>query len=198
MTTEERQAKKREKKREWTQRWRKANPEKALMETRRWRANNLEKAREHNRRWRKENHKKVLIAHRIYYAKNRENILASQFRAYRADPEKSREKSRRWAKENPEKISAKHFLSRYGITTDALNALWESQKGNCWLCGDSMPSKKESHVDHDHSTNEVRGWAHKNCNLGIGLFDDSPEKMERVAANLRRRGVGQNERRNAA
>jgi hypothetical protein len=41
------------------------------------------------------------------------------------------------------------------------------------------------HVDHCHISGKVRGVLCQNCNLGLGHFHDTPEKLERAAAYLR-------------
>lgn len=52
----------------------------------------------------------------------------------------------------------------------------------CWGCG--APS---THLDHNHDTGKIRGGMCQRCNNGMGFFNDDPDFMERVAAELRRR-----------
>ena len=44
---------------------------------------------------------------------------------------------------------------------------------HCSVCG----RKRKLVWDHDHRTGEFRGWLCSNCNTGLGLFGDSPERL---------------------
>lgn len=90
----------------------------------------------------------------------------------------------------------KHLKERYGLTHDEVAAMVEAQGGTCAIC----QVKDAEHVDHDHETGEVRGILCFTCNVGLGNFNDDPERLllahryltrpdaetlERVAARLR-------------
>ena len=40
-------------------------------------------------------------------------------------------------------------------------------------------------MDHDHETGEVRGLLCANCNLAIGLLEDSPSRILAAAAYVK-------------
>jgi hypothetical protein len=42
-------------------------------------------------------------------------------------------------------------------------------------------------VDHDHNTNEFRGWLCHRCNRAIGCFEDDVERMKRAIEYLNER-----------
>lgn len=57
----------------------------------------------------------------------------------------------------------------------------ESQNGGCAICGATKVVQKNTvrklSVDHCHETNTVRGILCQKCNQGLGLFDDSIDKL---------------------
>lgn len=67
------------------------------------------------------------------------------------------------------------YLKRtYGITTEEYESILNKQNNSCVICSEKFVSNKNTHVDHDHNTNEVRGLLCKSCNQGIGLLKDNP------------------------
>jgi hypothetical protein len=86
-------------------------------------------------------------------------------------------------KENPQTTKAKDFDSdlrrNYGISAKEYGALFDSQGGKCACCSqDHTLFKRRLHVDHDHSTGQVRGLLCTECNPGLGYFQDSVERLE--------------------
>jgi hypothetical protein len=86
-------------------------------------------------------------------------------------------------------VYREHVWKKKGLlfrNTDYLRLL-ETQGGGCAICDcKPKPGVKRSnevrlHVDHDHTTLEVRGLLCGRCNRGIGMFDDSSEKMQKAA-----------------
>lgn len=69
----------------------------------------------------------------------------------------------------------------YGITPEQWDELFESQNGQCASCGDVPPedAKRRFHVDHDHTTGEVRGILCHSCNVALGHLK---EDQDRIAA----------------
>ena len=83
----------------------------------------------------------------------------------------------------------KHIRRQYGMTVVEVCAQWESQDGQCAICGDylvfrSPHASKTFHVDHDHRTGEVRGFLCGNCNTGLGRFKDNPDIVQAAATYL--------------
>lgn len=74
---------------------------------------------------------------------------------------------------------------RYGITEEEMKALLFAQGGLCAICG----SAKAAHVDHDHSSGDVRGVLCFNCNGGLGRFQDDPGVLEAAIAYLLSHGA---------
>lgn len=102
--------------------------------------------------------------------------------------------TKKWRKENPKRVvflrRRKHLKAHFNLTREAYRKLWVSQKGLCAACQEPLPRKENGNryppVDHSHKTRKVRGIVHTKCNRGIGLFNDSPERMRRVADYLER------------
>ena len=68
--------------------------------------------------------------------------------------------------------------TKYGITREELDALVLEQEGRCAICEQPMA---DARIDHDHRTGEVRGLLCHACNIGLGLFGDSPERLQGAA-----------------
>ena len=72
----------------------------------------------------------------------------------------------------------------------------DSQQGRCCYCERPLPDNpKLVHLDHDHSCtcgpkkscpSCQRGLACQACNNAVGAGGDDPDRLERIAANLRR------------
>jgi hypothetical protein len=67
------------------------------------------------------------------------------------------------------------------------------QNGECAICGVVMtpPARASKNsvavtVDHCHETGKVRGLLCYSCNLGMGIFKDSLERIRAAAAYLER------------
>ena len=107
--------------------------------------------------------------------------------------ERKRQRERQWLKDNPEKAAAKRRRARlkmkYGITVEDYDAMLVDQGGGCAICGATDPGESRGYfcVDHCHETKEVRGLLCDACNLGVGKFNDDPDRLERAAAYVRRK-----------
>jgi len=77
-------------------------------------------------------------------------------------------------KMNPHKAMVWRLKSRYGITPEDLKEMKMSQDSKCAICNKDVPLK----VDHDHSTNVVRGLLCNGCNRGIGFFNENVSVLE--------------------
>jgi len=103
------------------------------------------------------------------------------------DPENHERKKKtdaQWYNQNARRI----ILERKGLTQEQYDAMVQKQQGLCAICGGPPRGRWKNHlmVDHDHSTQEVRGLLCTWCNLGLGKFQDNPELLEKAAQYLRR------------
>lgn len=79
---------------------------------------------------------------------------------------------------------AKHrerWLKKYDMTVAEYDAMLAAQGGGCAICGSTDPKGRAGsryfHVDHCHSTGQVRGLLCAPCNLGLGAFRDQPDLL---------------------
>jgi hypothetical protein len=77
------------------------------------------------------------------------------------------------------KTKRRYDLKRYGITEESFYSMLDQQQNRCAICGREFDRSREgaASVDHDHLTGSVRGLLCKLCNLGLGCFADSSEKL---------------------
>ena len=70
----------------------------------------------------------------------------------------------------------RHTLKyKYGLTPEQVQLLWEQQNRRCAICFCPVALLgQQTHIDHDHATEVVRGLLCVNCNMGLGHFRDDP------------------------
>jgi len=64
----------------------------------------------------------------------------------------------------------------YGLSLEAVKAMYVGQKGLCALCHQPM-AFDELRIDHSHKTGIVRGLLHNKCNIFLGYSGDSVERL---------------------
>ena len=68
----------------------------------------------------------------------------------------------------------------YGMTVEDYARLHKWQGGVCAICGEKQTgTRKKLHVDHCHTTGQVRGLLCHGCNIGVGNLD-TPELLDRA------------------
>lgn len=80
-----------------------------------------------------------------------------------------------------------HVVKTYDLQPGQYTLLLNAQNGLCAICGPVTGHKgasKRLAVDHNHTTNEVRGLLCGPCNQIIGLWRDNPEVFVRGYAYL--------------
>jgi len=96
---------------------------------------------------------------------------------------------------NPEHYSKRHrkycLMQNYNITEEQYDEMLKAQNGCCAICGTDKPTGKWKvfAVDHNHETGEVRELLCNECNRGIGLLKDSPERLTKAAEYLLKHDV---------
>lgn len=73
----------------------------------------------------------------------------------------------------------------YGITPEQFDAMLIAQDSACAICATKEPKGKgRFHVDHCHDTGAVRALLCHHCNVGLGNFNDNPERLLQAASYL--------------
>ena len=110
--------------------------------------------------------------------------MTQRSRAWRAaNPDRNRDNRRAYERARPEVQRASTLKSRYGITAADFQRMEESQGGGCAICR-RPPARGRLHVDHCHSTGQVRGLLCGPCNRMIGLAKDDPATLMSAASYL--------------
>jgi len=71
------------------------------------------------------------------------------------------------------------MFERYGITPSDWQTLFEAQGECCAICKskDAKGNHGTFHIDHCHTTGNIRGLLCDTCNRGLGLFYDNKELL---------------------
>lgn len=84
-----------------------------------------------------------------------------------------------WRQRNPERdklINKRAAIkAAYGLSLEDVDAMLSTQGHSCLICGSTTSSGRNWHIDHCHTTNQVRGILCHHCNVGLGHFKDDPE-----------------------
>lgn len=76
---------------------------------------------------------------------------------------------------------------KYGLSSTAYNDLLVQQKGKCAICEkDHKECRNGLYVDHDHASNQTRQLLCKECNLGLGFFNDTLTILEKAITYLKK------------
>ena len=119
--------------------------------------------------WRRKNPDKVRAMRARHYQKHKQKVQARAAGWRKSNVEKRRLQSAAWKKKNPGKVKASLFKTRYGVSFEVFETLFEAQKGRCAIC----KTGPAEHTDHDHESGNIRGLLCSRCNLALGLFRDS-------------------------
>lgn len=74
------------------------------------------------------------------------------------------------------------WKAKYGLSLEEYQELYDKQKGRCASCG----KKRKLVVDHCHTSGKVRALLCGGCNTALGMLEENPELLERLASYIRR------------
>lgn len=81
-------------------------------------------------------------------------------------------------------------LKRYGLNVDAYLDMVEAQHGVCAVCKNPETARRKDgasirlSVDHDHTTDKVRGLLCQKCNAALGLVNDKQDLLQALISYL--------------
>jgi hypothetical protein len=128
------------------------------------------------REWRADNNEKYRAYQRQYAKENAAQRRVWNNKAYK-----------KWREKYP---FAQRFLcikNEYGLSRERYEGLLLEQDNRCAIC--LTPFEKTPHVDHDHTSNEVRGLLCALCNHLIGEAKESIQVLRNAINYLRKHGV---------
>jgi hypothetical protein len=79
----------------------------------------------------------------------------------------------------------RHLAMSYGLTSEGVAELLSQQNGVCIIC----LRAPAVHIDHDHTTGEVRGMLCFRCNAALGQLGDDVDRVRRAADYLQGRKI---------
>ena len=131
------------------------------------------------RQWRLRNPEKVAAQHRASIARRRERAPLK--------------KAAQTIKDSSYREA--HLQKKFSMSLAEYEALFKAQGGRCAICFRkesvfSYGKRLRLAVDHCHASNRVRGLLCQACNTALGKADDSPERLEAMAAYLRASRLG--------
>jgi len=82
----------------------------------------------------------------------------------------------------------KQLQRKYGITLEQYNTMLEQQGYECGICGIHQDDlKRRMCVDHNHTTNIVRGLLCDRCNMALGHLSDDIDTLKNAINYLNER-----------
>lgn len=101
---------------------------------------------------------------------------------------------RNWRSKNRDKLREEYIWRDrkfdFGITKEQYLQMLADQNGACAICKvkPAENASRKMHVDHNHTTGEIRGLLCRGCNHGLGHFGDSITIIKNAACYLEERG----------
>lgn len=158
-------------------------------------AQTAEQKREYQRKWRAANPG----YHKEYARKWRDRPAAAAYQAAwsKAHPGYEAKKKHQWRLKNPEKSAAHrrrwHVKRKFKLTVAEYEAKLAAQSGLCAAClGNDPGGNGKWHLDHCHTTGQVRAFLCAPCNLALGLVQDDPARLAQLIAYLKKYQIKEN------
>jgi hypothetical protein len=154
-----------------------------------------ERDRESKKKWRDNNKEEINKKAREKYILDRERRNKRQRELYQLQKEK--DKKHEYYEKNKEHIlelrrkqrsrtKNNHLIKRYGITLETYEKMVSLQNSKCYICETYVENTKNNylHVDHNHTTGEVRKLLCMSCNASLGLIKESTDTLQKMIVYL--------------
>jgi hypothetical protein len=96
----------------------------------------------------------------------------------------TRRRASEWHAANRDRRAAKLLEKQYGLSVERYEQMLVDQKGLCAICSAPPTEGRRLYVDHSHVTGEVRALLCTQCNTGLGMLGDDPDRLMAAAAYL--------------
>jgi len=157
----------------------------------RWRNRNVEQHRASASRKRNENRR--LYREGLTNEIPKANLWAQKDR--KEHPEKYREAAKRIRDKKGQLRNTQEVCRRRGISISQYNSMIETQNNLCAICLSTETKKARTpgkicqlSIDHNHTTNLVRGLLCHDCNTMLGKFEESIQTMNNAIKYLEKHG----------
>lgn len=107
---------------------------------------------------------------------------------YKCKPCSSKASSK-WAKDNKETRKDTVLKYQYGISLEQYNAILEIQEHKCLVCREDLVPGRQTHLDHRHSDEQVRGILCHSCNCTLGIAEENVNRLRMLANYIELTGV---------
>ena len=173
------------------------NKEQLTAYKKEYRKNNKEQIAAYRKEYYETNKEQIAAYRKEYNKKNKEQIAAYDKEYYETNKEQRNAYNKRWSGNNKEYISAQHREKKYGISPEDYDTMLKEQDNKCKICLVSFTTLKPQliHVDHCHTTKQVRGLLCNLCNTGLGFFKDNTETLTNAIIYLEHTHRNKNETR---
>lgn len=122
------------------------------------------------------------------YRKKIEHNRSQSRKYYWQNREKEKEDSRKYRESHKEyyrKHSAENYYRKfYGITLAQKEQMRIAQDNKCAICGNEFKNNEKCCIDHNHNNKKLRQLLCSRCNLGIGIFEEDIELLQKVIRYL--------------
>jgi NAD-dependent dihydropyrimidine dehydrogenase PreA subunit len=124
------------------------------------------------RKWYRLHRKEELAKKKIWYATHKTAVV---------------EQRRDYYLKHGDDVKLRQRTRRRGLTVEQFTQMLDRQQGKCLIC-ETVPQDHVLQIDHDHRTGVVRGLLCRDCNSGLGRFQDNAGLLKKAATYLRRQG----------
>ena len=83
-------------------------------------------------------------------------------------------------------VTTNALKKKYNTTLKEVKTLLKLQNYKCHICNCCV--KKKYDIDHNHTTKKVRGILCHHCNVGLGMFKDTPQLLKSAILYLEQKG----------